>query len=558
MWSCISFLSLPVKERFRKAVSKGLCFRCLESGHRAEVCKKPLCKYFRGKHHSLLHLEPVKSQPEEANSKSSESSSSSTTPPSSSSIVASSIAVNSGGKVILQTVPAVLCGSNECKKVVRCFFDPGSQTSFVQQRVVEELGLDGETVRIAVSGFGRKSARDTLRKRISFTLAPVSDPGKPQGVEALTAPVICRPADAVDVYPTKWPHLQDIKFPEKFPRNEQEIDVLIGLDFYYSFVSRDVVRGGPNEPVALRTSLGWVFCGPTGGHGQDCTVSMSVQVCANQELNDTLQKFWNLESIGITPVEMSVSTSQSESTVLKKFKETLAYKNGRYDVSLPWKDEQIVLKDNHEQARSRLYNLEKNLLEDSSKPKSYEEVINNYVEDVVAEEVPYEQYALADERPVFYLPHHAVIREDKQTTKTRVVFDASARDFNGVSLNSCLEAGSALHPDLVGILVRFRKNQVGVMGDVEKMFLQIGLKEEDRDSHRYLWRNLDPDATPKIYRMTRVTFGVISSLFLAICTTQEHARRCQETFPEASDEILRNTYVDDFASGKDTLREAVL
>ena len=163
VWSCISFLSLPVKERFRKVVSKGLCFRCLESGHRAEVCKKPLCKYFRGKHHSLLHLEPV-------NSKSSESSSSSTTPPSSSSIVASSIAVNSGGKVILQTVPAVLCGSNGCKKVVRCFFDPGSQTSFVQQSVVEELGLDGETVRIAVSGFGRKSARDTLRKHRSAIL----------------------------------------------------------------------------------------------------------------------------------------------------------------------------------------------------------------------------------------------------------------------------------------------------------------------------------------------------------------------------------------------------
>ena len=94
VWSCISFLSLPFKERFRKAVSKGLCFWCLESGHRAEVCQKLLCKYCRGRHHSLLHLEPVKSQPEEASSNSSESPSSSTTPPSSSSIVASSIAVN--------------------------------------------------------------------------------------------------------------------------------------------------------------------------------------------------------------------------------------------------------------------------------------------------------------------------------------------------------------------------------------------------------------------------------------------------------------------------------
>ena len=253
---------------------------------------------------------------------------------------------------------------------------------------------------------------------------------------------------------------------------------------------------------------------------------------------------------------MSVSSSQSESSVLKKFKETLAYKNGRYEVSLPWKDEQVILKDNYKQARSRLYNLERSLLQDSSKAKSYQEAINKYVEDGVAEEVPYEQYAPADGRPVFYLPHHAVIREDKRTTKTRVVFDASARDVNGVSLNSCLEAGPALHPDLVGILLRFRKNQVGVMGNVEKMFLQIGLKE-DRDSHRFLWRDLDPDATPKIYRMTRVTFGVISSPFLAICTTQEHARRWKETFPEASDEILRNTYVDDFASGKDTVRDAV-
>ena len=104
-------------------------------------------------------------------------------------------------------------------------------------------------------------------------------------------------------------------------------------------VSRDVLRGGPNEPVALRTSLGWVFCGPTGGHGQDCTVSMSVQVYADQQINNTLQKFSDLESIGITAVEISVLTSQSESTVLKKFKDTLAYQNGRYEVPWPWKDE---------------------------------------------------------------------------------------------------------------------------------------------------------------------------------------------------------------------------
>ena len=94
---------------------------------------------------------------------------------------------------------------------------------------------------------------------------------------------------------------------------------------------------------------------------------------------------------------------------------------------------------------------------------------------------------------MFYLPHHAVIREDKQTTKTRAVFGASARDSNGVSLNSCLEAGPVLQPDLVGILLHFRKSHMGIMIDIEKVFLQVRLKEEDRDSHRYLWRNVDSE-----------------------------------------------------------------
>ena len=69
------------------------------------------------------------------------------------------------------------------------------------------------------------------------------------------------------------------------------------LGFLLFLASRDVVRGGHNEPVALRTSLGWVSCGPTVGHGQDCTVSMSVQLCADQQLDDTLQK--SLVELGV-------------------------------------------------------------------------------------------------------------------------------------------------------------------------------------------------------------------------------------------------------------------
>lgn len=57
--------------------------------------------------------------------------------------------------------------------------------------------------------------------------------------------------------------------------------------------------------------------------------------------------------------------------------------------------------------------------------------------------------------------------------------------------------------------------------------------------------------------MARVTFAVISSPFLPICTTHEHVRKCKAAFPEALDEILRNAYVDGFASGKDGVYVAI-
>ena len=190
------------------------------------------------------------------------------------------------------------------------------------------------------------------------------------------------------------------------------------------------------------------------------------------------------------------------------------------------------MNDSYQQAERRLHNLEKKLLHEPMKAASYKEAIDKYVENGVAEEVPSDEITPTDGCLVFYL-HHAIIRKDKQTTKTRVVFDALAKDSNGVSLNSCLEPGPALQPDLVGILLHFQKNYVGIMGDIEKMILQILLKEEDRDSHRYLWRDLDPDATPKIYIMARVTFGVVCSPFLAIGTIQEHVKTCKVTFPVA-------------------------
>jgi len=57
---------------------------------------------------------------------------------------------------------------------------------------------------------------------------------------------------------------------------------------------------------------------------------------------------------------------------------------------------------------------------------------------------------------VFYLPMHAVRKEQSTTTKLRIVFDASAKSATGVSLNDLLLVGPTIHPPLIDVLIRFR------------------------------------------------------------------------------------------------------
>ena len=219
MWSCINFLSLTVKERFRKVSAKGLCFLCLEGGHRSNSCsRKTLCKHCRGRHHHLLHTDqppPNRTHPDKTGATEGPSASQEDASKNASkNVTANSVGTDDIGKVIIQTVPAVLRDSNGNSKVVRCFLDSGSQTSFIKQRVIEELCLDGPSVKISVSGFGGKQDKACLRKRISCTLATVDRPRCSREFEALTTAEICHPADAVEVNQANWVHLKDVNFPE--------------------------------------------------------------------------------------------------------------------------------------------------------------------------------------------------------------------------------------------------------------------------------------------------------------------------------------------------------
>ena len=99
----------------------------------------------------------------------------------------------------------------------------------------------------------------------------------------------------------------------------------------------------------------------------------------------------------------------------------------------------------------------------------------------------------------------------KKPGRIRVVFDCSSQH-RGVSLNSILLSGPDLTNSLLGVLLRFRQEQVAVVSDVECMFYQVKVAPEDRDCLRFFWwpgGNINLE--PVLYRMTVHLFGATSS-----------------------------------------------
>ena len=113
-----------------------------------------------------------------------------------------------------------------------------------------------------------------------------------------------------------------------------------------------------------------------------------------------------------------------------------------YEVGLPWKKDLV---DNYQQAYQRLISIERNLIKHVEKKRMCCDAVNQYIDDGHARAIVKED---SKTDKIRYLPHQAVFREDRTTTKCRVVFDSSAKTADGVSLNSCLLKGPKLQPDL--------------------------------------------------------------------------------------------------------------
>ena len=196
---------------------------------------------------------------------------------------------------------------------------------------------------------------------------------------------------------------------------------------------------------------------------------------AEEGLDATLKMFWELESLGIGDGDVSA---------LEDFDRGIVFKDGRYPVALPWKESHPVLPDNYQLSKKRLQGLLQRLRQQPSLLEEYDATIKGQLSNGIVEKVNESECEPIGE--THYIPHHAVIRQDKQTTKLRVVYDASAKA-GGPSLNECLYTGPKFGQNIMDIILRLRVHNVALTADIEKAFMMVSVSEEDREILRFLW-----------------------------------------------------------------------
>ncbi|XP_064641320.1 uncharacterized protein LOC135496114 [Lineus longissimus] len=146
---------------------------------------------------------------------------------------------------------------------------------------------------------------------------------------------------------------------------------------------------------------------------------------------------------------------------------------------------------------------------------------------------------------MWYLPHHPVFNP-KKPDKTRIVFDCAAK-YKEISLNDNVLQGPDLTNKLVGILLIFRQDRVAFIADIEGMFNQVLVEENDRDALRFLWwDNGDLTKEPRTHRMKSHLFGGVWSPSAANYAIKRAADDNKNDFSlDAVETVKKNFYVDD-------------
>ena len=527
---------MTTDERAELVKQKKLCLACLGTGHVSRKCSSSkLCgvQGCRGKHHELLH-----------NAKRVFAKSETVT-------AVNTLREPMKPQVMLQVLPVVIYGIKS-QISTYAMLDMGSTCSLLRSDIADQLGLDGHCEQLSLNGIQKQTL--VTAKKVSFEISPANNKRERHAVaSAWTVEKLNLPRMKLDMpkEKKKWHHLSDIDLP---PVDGNLVTVLLGADVFDLIVPLEVRYGPKGTPRAVRSVLGWTVTSHLGVNAAETDVhTYKVHVTSpDEELQVQVSDWWRTESFGCK-FDIEQPRSLEDKLALDILESTTKKVGERYETGLLWKHPDIQLPANRQMAERQLCSLERRLKRNPELSKGYADTISKDVEKGYVKKLSPEE----EKKPVkreWFLPHHAVINPNKPG-KIRRVCNAAAL-FENTSLNDNLLIGPDLLNSLVGVLFRFREERVALSADIEAMFSQVAVPEDDQAVLRFLWRN-KKEPRPSVYQFTRHIFGARSSPTSANYVLRQTGKDNADVYPEAAETIESNFYMDDLLKSTDSEEKAV-
>lgn len=569
IYFCDKYKQLSVANRLSQATKLNLCTNCLRYGHETNQCRSSGCKICEQRHATLLHQsqEPFiqhdqtdntnrtqvprqtyVAEGENSCSQNKEHENADSIDP-----ILSITCQNSSNNFILLST-AIINTYDKDKNAIPCrvLLDCASQSNFVTSSMKKKLNLETTKIDIPVIGINQIKTNISERVEISFSSQHTNYRNK---LRFLVLPAIA------DACPQKYFNASKLNIPvelllaDKTFNLPSEINMILGCEIFFELMCIGQIKLGKNLPVLQKTLLGWIAAGPVPCYKSNVRksdVMLSNCLFSQDSLKNSIEKFWLVEEVSSTP--QSLMTKEELECENYFVKTTTRNESGRFIVKLPLKETFHELGESQQIALSRLHSIERRLARNPELEKSYKTFMEEYINLEHMSEISRD--SLSEKTPIYYIPHHCVEKPESTTTKLRVVFDASCKTSSNISLNNVLKVGPTIQNDLFTILIRFRKHNFVLVGDLTKMYRQILIDKDERNLQRIVWRR-SPDEAVRHFQLNTITYGTAPASFLSTRCLRQIAIDIVKESPVESDIIRSDFYVDDLLTGAENVQTLI-
>ncbi|XP_066261326.1 uncharacterized protein [Euwallacea similis] len=544
IYMCKKFREREVQERIERIKELKLCFNCLRSDHQSKPCLAGTCKKCSRRHNTLLHVNKPNSELKDTSNEPTMTSER----PNNSTVLTVQSSDNSSTHVILGTAIVQVHDHEGVIHECRALLDSGSQIHFITQELCNKLRLFKTSTDTTISGIHQATINLNYKALLKLQSRTTSFKTT---ITCLITPKI------TDNLPNSEINRRSIKIPSGIELadplfdDSRPIDLLIGAGLFWDLLCVGQIKTGRDQPLLQKTKLGWIVTASIPQQSQSLRDRAACHMITNAQLHQQVERFWAVEECTqrsgapplnpFDPCEQLFRSSTSQDS------------NGRFIVNLPFNDKKDQLGESYHIAVKRLMSMERKFKSNAALHVEYVKFMKEYEE--LGHMSRLSQTRVEEVSHAFYLPHHAVIKEQSTTTKLRVVFDGSAMSTSGLSLNDVQHAGYEVQDELFSILLRFRKHKYIVADDAKQMYRQIWVKEQDRAYQRILWR--PNDTLPiEVFELNTVTYGTRPGAYLAKRCLRQIGEENKEVHPDACEVIINDFYLDDLLTGANSVDAA--